>query len=391
MKPDLGGKSILDLKRLRQHPQELLHAARLRGTDVQTDELLRMDEERRQRLAEAEELKTLRNAAAKKLGAAKKQQKPEAEVSAFTEEVRALGARADQLDLQLAQLDAAIESALLALPNYLHDSVPTDSSKVVHCAGEIRFFPWEPKSCHEIARDLALYDARFQPACALQGLGARLERALTNYCLDACGESGYQEMNGLPLSGLGSDGLSPLSLLRDRIISESELPLRLCTVSMGSPAAENNLPCERYRRFARVELLCAAAPEQADQETGRMLACMEQMLQNLQIPCRTVLLSAAQTAACALRTYSVEVWMPSRNRYETAALISDCGDFQARRDGARYRAHTGGKPQYVFTVAAIGMTIPTLAGALLENHQNEDGSAAVPKALLSYLGTDVIR
>lgn len=423
---------MLDIKRIRQNPEELNAAMRSRGKEIPIGELLACDEERRSLLTRVEEKKALRNGVSKKIGQTKKQGASETEVTKIMDEMRRAGNEIAELDEKIALVDAKMESILLSLPNYPHMSVPCgrdDQDNIEQRRWGIpRKFDWEPKAHWDIGADLNILDweaaakisgARFT---VYRGLGARLERAVINFFLNTHVESGYDEIyppymvTRATMTGTGqlpkfeedaykvnedmflipTAEVPVTNLYRDMILDASRLPIRHCAYSTcfraeAGSAGRDTRGLIRQHQFNKVELVKITTPEQSYDELESMTASAEKVLKLLGLPYRVVTLCSGDMGFSAAKTYDIEVWMPSYNRYVEISSCSNCEDFQARRAAIRYREKHGDKPQYVHTLNGSGVAVGRTVAAILENYQNEDGTVTVPDVLIPYMGTDLIR
>lgn len=424
---------MLDVKRIRQNPQELRDMLQNRNKDASiVDAFLQNDEQKRKLMAEVEEKKALRNQTSKQIGIAKKKGASEAETAAIMEEMRALGETIAALDAQIAALDETLNDFLMSTPNYPSDTVPVgldDSANVEQRRwGTPRAFAWEPKPHWDIGTDLKILDfdgaakisgARFT---VYRGLGARLERAIISFFLDTHTEAGYEEV--LPpymvtratMTGTGqlpkfeedaykvdpNTFLIPTAevpvtnLYRDMILDGDTLPIRHCAFSAcfrseAGSAGRDTRGLIRQHQFNKVEMVKVTKPEQSYDELESMTAEAEKVLQLLGLPYRIVCLSTGDMGFSAAKTYDLEVWMPSYGRYVEISSCSNCEDFQARRANIRYREAPKDKPQFCHTLNGSGVAVGRTVAAILENYQNEDGSVTVPEALRPFMKTDIIR
>jgi len=180
------------------------------------------------------------------------------------------------------------------------------------------------------------------------------------------------------------------NLVREKILDEKELPLRFtactpCFRAEAGAAGKDTRGMIRQHQFTKVELVSITAPEASLAEHDRMLCCAEEVLKRLKLPYRVVTLCTGDMGFASQKTYDIEVWLPGQNRYREISSVSVCGDFQARRMNARYRAHDG-KPRFVHTLNGSGVAVGRALVAVLENYQNQDGSVTVPEALRVYMG-----
>ncbi|MEG2315487.1 MAG: serine--tRNA ligase [Clostridia bacterium] len=423
---------MLDIKRIRQNPQELMDALKARNKDISLDEFLSEDEQRRKLMAQVEEKKALRNATSKKIGEAKKNRVSESETAAIMEEMRTLGDEIGAIDADVAKLDAAMELFLMCVPNFPHASVPVgadDRSNVEQRRwGTPRAFGWEPKAHWDIGTDLHILD--FDTAAKVsgarftfyRGLGARLERAIINFFLNTHVENGYDEVyppymvTRAAMTGTGqlpkfeedaykvdkdtflipTAEVPVTNMYRDMILEGAQLPIRHCAYSTcfraeAGSAGRDTRGLIRQHQFNKVEMVKIAKPAESYEELESMTAEAEKVLQMLGLPYRVVTLSTGDMGFSAAKTYDIEVWMPSYGRYVEISSCSNCEDFQARRAGIRYRDNPKDKPQFAHTLNGSGVAVGRTVAAILENYQNEDGTVTVPEALVPYMGTDLIK
>ena len=422
---------MLDIKRIRQNPQELRDALKARNKDISIDQLLSDDEERRRLMADVEEKKALRNSVSKKIGMAKKNGASDEEMAAIMNEMRTLGDEIDADDAKVAEIDERMNTFLLTLPNYPHASVPLgidDRDNVeVRRWGEPRQFGWEPKAHWDIGTDLGILD--FDSAAKISGarftvyrdLGSRLERSVINFFLNTHVDNGYREvyppymvtrstMTGtgqLPKFEEDAYKVDPdtfliptaevpvTNLYREMILDGSQLPIRHCAYSAcfraeAGSAGRDTRGLIRQHQFNKVEMVKIARPEESYDELESMTAEAEKVLQLLGLPYRVVTLSSGDMGFSAAKTYDIEVWMPSYNRYVEISSCSNCEDFQARRANIRYRENPKDKPRFAHTLNGSGVAVGRTVAAILENYQNEDGTVTVPEVLVPYMGTDRI-
>lgn len=375
---------MLDIKRIRQNPQEILHSLHTRRADFSLDDLLAMDEQRRELLAAVEEKKALRNTASKQMGLAKKKGASAAEDLMQT--MRKLGTEIETLDAQIAQIDQKMDELLCTIPNLPHESVPVgadESANVeVRLWGSPRVFLWEPKSHREIGEDLGILSTEQASFRAVyRGMGAQLKRAVINLMLDTHASIGYEEVHFSVSSVPDSMEESVLQLYQERILNASQMPVCHCYLSEG-----------RYKNaLDAVKLVKICRPEESYAELEHMTVSAEKVLQLLGLPYRVVCLSTGSMDFSAAKTYAVEVWMPSCRRYVPLSSCSNCEDFLARRMGIRYRTNPKEKPQYVHTLNGRGAVVAQTIDAILENFQNDDGSVTLPEVLVPYMRTEFIK
>ena len=423
---------MLDIKRIRQNPQELRDALKARNKDISIDEFLAQDEKRRALMAQVEEKKALRNAESKKIGEIKKRGGSDEEVAGIMEEMRKVGDEIAAFDADIAELEAAMDAFLMTVPNFPHESVPLgrdDHDNVEKRRwGTPREFGWTPKAHWDIGTDLGILD--FDTAAKVsgarftfyRGLGARLERAIINFFLNTHVENGYDEVyppymvTRATMTGTGqlpkfeedaykvdkdtflipTAEVPVTNMYREMILDGAQLPIRHCAYSTcfraeAGSAGRDTRGLIRQHQFNKVEMVKIAKPEQSYDELESMTAEAEKVLQLLGLPYRVVTLCTGDMGFSAAKTYDIEVWMPSYGRYVEISSCSNCEDFQARRAGIRYRETPKAKPQFAHTLNGSGVAVGRTVAAILENYQNEDGTVTVPEALRPYMGTDIIK
>jgi seryl-tRNA synthetase len=424
---------MLDPTLLRSQLAEL--AARLRetrGFDLDVAALETLESERKQLQVRTQELQNLRNTRSKAIGQAKANGD---DVAALMAEVAGFGDELKASEVRLDAIRAQIEAIALGLPNLPDASVPqgSDESGNVeqHRWGTPRVFAFAVKDHVELGArngrldgDVAakLSGARFT---VLRGQLARLHRALAQFMLDLhCGEHGYEEtnvpllVNAESMRGTGQlpkfeedlfatevgEGASaskryliptsevPLTnLVRDEILDADTLPLRmaahsLCFRAEAGSHGRDTRGMIRQHQFEKVELVSIARPDESGTEHERLTRCAEVVLERLGLPYRRVLLCTGDMGFAAVKTFDLEVWLPSQDSYREISSCSNCGDFQARRMQVRWRSPATGKPELVHTLNGSGVAVGRALIAVMENYQNADGSITVPEALRSYMG-----
>jgi seryl-tRNA synthetase len=420
---------MLDIRRIRQNPQELTDALQKRNSAFDLKPFLAMETERLALQARSETLKSRRNEANKAIAQAKR---AGSDAQAVLEEMKQVGDEISALDARLRDIELAVEDTLLRLPNYPHTSVPVgrdDSQNAEQRRwGEPRVFEWTPKPHWDIGVDLGILDfetgakvsgARFT---FLRGQGARLERSITQFYLDTHVSDGFDEVyppymvTRASMTGTGqlpkfeedaykvtpdlflipTSEVPVTNMYRDMILDGSALPIRhvaysVCFRSEAGSAGRDTRGYIRQHQFNKVEMVKICRPEQSYEELESMTRQAEKVLQLLKLPYRVVCLSTGDMGFSAAKTYDIEVWMPSYNRYVEISSCSNCEDFQARRAAIRFRAEPKAKPQLCHTLNGSGVAVGRTLAAILENYQNADGTVTVPNALRPYMKTDVIR
>lgn len=422
---------MLDIRKIRQNPEALAEAMkhrRSKGADVTA--FLEMDERRRALMWEVENKKAQRNLASRSIGL---RQAGGEDASEEKAQMRLLSDEIKALDAEIAELDAGVNDFLYKIPNIPHSSVPVgadDTENVeVRRHGEPTRFDFEPQAHWDIGTNLGLLDfaaagkitgARFT---VYRGLGARLERAIISYFLDTHTQNGYTEIlppymvNRDSMTGTGqlpkfeedafkvagtdyflipTAEVPVTNLHRGDILEMEDLPIKYCAYSAcfrqeAGSAGRDTRGLIRQHQFNKVELVKFALPENSYDELESLTNDAERVLRGLGLPYRVVVLSTGDLGFSSAKTYDIEVWMPSYNRYVEISSCSNFEDFQARRANIRFRRAKTLKPELVHTLNGSGVAVGRTVAAILENYQQADGSVIVPKALRPYMGTDVLR
>jgi len=432
---------VLDIKLIREKTgfvRERL-ATRGAGDETKLDEILRLDEQRRKALGEVEALKSQRNRVSKEIGALMGQKKF-AEAEAKKAETKDLGDQIATIDQAAAAAETARDALMLQLPNLPHASVALGKSAgdnpEVRVNGAKANYDFKPKSHVELCETLKLVD--FARAAKLSGSGfllytnwgARLERALISFLLDLhITEHDYTEVSppfmvgeqcmvgvgqfpkfkdqyyGVAEGGraeeLGKLYLIPTAetpvanIHREEILAEKQLPVKYCAYTPcfrgeAGAAGVGTRGMIRVHQFDKVELIKIVKPEQGYDELEKMVANAEKVLQLLGLHYRVILLCTGDMGFGSAKTYDIEVWAPGQGSYLEVSSCSNCEDFQSRRMNLRFKTETG-ENRFPHLLNGSGTALARLFVALIETHQQADGSVKIPPALQPYLKTDVIR
>ncbi len=413
---------MLDLKFIRENTEIVRQAIANRHDTTPLDEIIKLDSERRQKIAELEEVRRNR-----------KQTSRERQADA-AEEGRALRNKIRDLEDETKNLDTKLTDLLLQMPNIPGPKVPIgkDSSEnvVIRSWGEPRKLPFDPKPHWELGESLNIIDfergvklsgTRFY---ILRGLGARLQRAIIAFMLDLhTTEHGYTEIyppymvKKECLYGAGqlpkfADNLYhdaeedywwvptaevPLTNLhRDEIIPPGILPFHYvaytaCFRREKMSAGKDTRGIKRGHQFDKVEMYKFTEPEKSAEELEKMVHDAEDVCRRLELPYRIVQLCTGDIGFGATMSYDVEVWSPGCQEWLEVSSCSNCGDFQARRTNIRYRPASDAKPQYVHTLNGSGLALPRIMIAIMENYQQADGTIAVPEVLQDFVRAKVIK
>jgi seryl-tRNA synthetase len=417
-----------DLSHFRSNLEAVAAKLADRGFTLDVEVFRAADSKRRAALTEIEALKAQRNAESQQIG---KKKKAGEDTEALQAAVRGIGERITALDEQVKGIDEEFKLMLAGIPNLPHASVPIGQSEAdnveISKSGVIPQFDFEPKSHWDLGPELGILDferaakitgARF---AVYYGLGAKLERALTNFMLNLhTQEHGYTEVlppflvNSASLFGTGQlpkfaedlfrcEGwdlwLAPTAevpvtnLFRDETLDLDRLPIRLtaATSCFRSEAGSHGRDVRgiiRQHQFQKVELVAFTKPEDSYAEHERLTRCAEEVLEKLGLPYRRMLLCTTDMGFSSAKTYDLEVWLPGQSVYKEISSCSNFESFQARRAGIRYRA--GKKNEFVHTLNGSGLAIGRTWVAIIENYQQKDGTVVVPEVLRPFLDAEVI-
>lgn len=422
---------MLDIKLIRQEPDKVKAALARRKEEDKIDELLSLDQRRRDVLYEAEQLKSKQNAVSKEIPKIKKEG---GDVAPIFAEMKELSEKIKGHDAELRELDEAIHALMLRIPNIPNPTVPdgdTDEDNVeIRRFGEPTKFDFEPQAHWDLGESLNILDfasaakitgARFT---VYRGLGARLERAIINYFLNMHTEQhGYTEIfppymvhrnsmigtgqlpkfeeDAFKVTGteyflIPTAEVPVTNLYRDQILSADQLPIKhvaysACFRAEAGSAGRDTRGLIRQHQFNKVELVKFTEPENSYEELEKLTNDAENVLKGLGLPYRVVKICVGDLGFTAAMKYDIEVWMPSYGRYVEISSCSNFEDFQARRAGIKYRKSPTDKPQFVHTLNGSGVAIGRTVAAILENYQNANGSVRIPDALKPFMGVDEIR
>ena len=414
-----------DIRAIRDAPAAFDAALARRGLSAQSPAILAVDKARRLAIHTVEKLKAEMNLSSKQVGQAKAAG-DDALFNSLREGLAKKKGLIAEAETQANDEDIRLRDILMGLPNIVYDDVPDGTSDTdnieVHRFGNPRNFPFTPREHYQLpaAQGLdfetaaKLSGARF---VVLRGAMARLHRALGQFMLDMQTEEhglteiitpvlvreaamvgtgqlpkftadSYQTTGGWWLIPTAEVTLT--NTVAGAILDAAALPIRMtaltqCFRSEAGSAGKDTTGMLRQHQFEKVEMVSITRPDQSEAEHQRMTDCAQNVLQALELPYRTVSLCTGDIGFGARRTYDIEVWLPGQNTYREISSISTCGDFQARRMNARFRA-PGGKPEYVHTLNGSGLAIGRTLIAVLENGQQADGSVNLPKSLHAYLG-----
>jgi len=419
---------MLSLQALRKDPESAKAALAKRGEDGHlqaVDELLSIDERRREAIQSVEELKARRNEVSREIGALKREGKDAQDRIA---EMRTVGDQISELDGIVSESDGRIRQLLLNLPNLPATEVPPggeEDNVVVREWGTKPEFSFQPRPHWELGESLALLDLPRGAKVSgsgfpvLRGRGARLQRGLIDYMVDLhTAEHGYEELR-IPylvteetMIGTGQlpkfaeesylttrDGLwlvptaevPVTNLYRDELLAAEDLPMRFtayspCFRREAGAAGKDTRGLLRVHQFDKVELVRYETPERSREALEELTREAEMVLERLGLTYRTVILAAGDLGFSASMTYDLEVWAPGVEKWLEVSSCSIFTDFQARRANLRFRPAAGRKPEFVHTLNGSALALPRLMVALLETYQDETGGVTLPEPLHPYAG-----
>ena len=432
---------MLDIKLIREKTDFVRSHLAMRGAGDEKliDGILQADEQRRKILVEVEALKSQRNRVSKEIGALMGQKKL-AEAEAKKAETKDLGEKISALDKQAVESESARDTLMLRLPNLPHESVPlgksAEDNPEIRVHGAKLNYDFKPKSHVELCESLKLVD--FARAAKLSGSGfllytnwgARLERALISFLLDLhITQHDYTEVSppfmvgehclvgvgqfpkfkdqyygvaeGDDAKNLGKLYLVPTAetpmanIHREEILAEKQLPIKYCAYTPcfrgeAGAAGVGTRGMIRVHQFDKVELIKIVKPEHGYDELEKMVANAEKVLQLLGLHYRVIMLCTGDMGFGSAKTYDIEVWAPGQGSYLEVSSCSNCEDFQSRRMNLRFKTETG-ENKFPHILNGSGTALARLFVALIETHQQADGSVKIPEALQPYLKTDCIR
>lgn len=416
---------MLDPKLLREHLDQVVQALSLRGYQFDIDTYRQLEEKRKQCQVETEKLQNLRNVRSKEIGKMISEGK---EVISQRSEMEEIAGQLKQQENDLEEIQAQVHRLLSEMPNIPHTSVPKGNSEEdnveIRKWGEPREFDFEVKDHVTLGEDLKLMD--FASAAKISGARfvvlyqhlARLQRALIQFMLDLHTSAGYVEVyvpylvKSSTLYGTGQlpkfgedlfhvKGESELSLIptaevpvtnlvRDQIIASEQLPLKFvahtpCFRSEAGSYGRDTRGMIRQHQFEKIELVQIVKPETSYETLEELTRQAESVLQSLELPYRVMALCTGDLGAISTKTYDLEVWMPSQNKYREISSCSNFEAFHARRMNARFKDGNH-KPEFVHTLNGSGLAVGRTLVAIMENYQDREGKIHIPKVLQPYLG-----
>jgi len=419
---------MLDVTLLRERPEVVRESLMKRGYDTAPlEHILQIDTKRRRLITESDRLRHRRKELSREIGERKKRGE---QADDLIHKVQSIKTQLETMEKELKSIEQEFDDLRLLLPNIPDPDVPVGqdetANRVVETHGEVRDFGFEVRPHWEVGARLGILDMERGARIAgshfplFVGDGARLVRALINFMLDLhTREHGYLEVwppllvNRATMTGTGQlpkfeddmyrterDGLFlvptaevPLvSLHAGRTLSFARLPLRYvaytpCFRREAGAYGAKTRGLLRVHQFDKVELVSFTTEDQSEKEHSHMLDCAKKVLDKLGLVYRVVLLCTGELGFAARKCYDIEIWAPGVGRWLEVSSVSNCGDFQARRLGIRYR-EPGGRPRLCHTLNGSGVALARLVAAILEQFQNEDGSVMVPEVLRGAVGRE---
>ena len=415
---------MIDLKILRENPNAIRHSQKVRGEDVAVvDQLIEADALSRTALSEFETIRAEQNALSKSVGAAKGDEK-----TALLENAKELANKVKAADAKRSELEAKTREYLLKISNLIDLEAPVggeEDFKVLEEIGKPRDFKsegFEPKDHVELGKLLKAIDTERGAKVAgsrsyyLTGPGAMLEFALVNFAISSAVKAGFipvippvlvnpAAMEGTGFLGQAAENVYHLEEDDVYLVGTSEVPLAAyhmdeivenlpiryagyssCFRREAGTYGKDTRGIIRVHQFDKVEMFSFIKPEDAKAEHLRLLEWEKDFLKAMEVPFRVIDVASGDLGSSAIRKFDCEAWIPTQNSYREVTSTSNCTEFQARRLNIRYRDESGTKP--VATLNGTLVAVPRMIVAILENHQNKDGTVNVPMALRPFLGID---
>lgn len=416
---------MLDLKFIRENADAVQEMLKNRGSNIDLQEFMKLDLERREILSETEMLRNKRNTESAEVARRKKAGEDASEIIA---EMGKVSATIKELEVKLAEIDEKVTYLQMILPNMYAENTPIGADEndnvEIRTWGTPKELSFEAKEHWEIGENLGILD--FERGAKLggsrftiyRGAGARLERALINFMLDIhTTEHGYTEhltpflvrkevcegTGQLPkfeddmykttddMFLISTSEITLTNIHRQEILNESDLPKYYtayspCFRREAGSYGRDLKGLIRQHQFNKVEMVKLATPETSYEELEKMVLNAETILQRLGLPYRVIQLCSGDMGFSAAKTYDLEVWLPGQKKYREISSCSNCGEFQARRMGLKYRPEGNSKSEFCHTLNGSGLAVGRTLLAIMENYQQEDGSFLIPEVLVPYMG-----
>ena len=418
---------MIDPKLIRHHTKIVLDSLSKRKNDFNLDEYLSTEETARTIQTKVENLRSSKNKLTKTIGSSELDAEAKEKIVG---EVHEINESLKESEATLEELSREVKNLSLQLPNVLHESVPEgdneDDNVEIRQWGDIREFSFKPKDHTQLGEDSGSID--FQSASKISGSRfaviidkyAQLHRSLIHFmldiqtnvndyteyyvpsiirseCLEGTGqlpkfaEDQYKIENEEDLYLIPTAEVPLTNLVRESIIETNQLPIKMvahtpCYRQEAGSYGQDTRGMIRQHQFEKVELVHIVKPEESYQALEELTENAESILIKLGLPYRVMLLCSSDTGFAAAKTYDIEVWLPSQNKYREISSCSNCESFQARRMKARFKDLTTNQNEYLHTLNGSGLAVGRTFIAILENYQNEDGTITIPEALRPYMG-----
>lgn len=414
---------MLDFKLLRKERNKVAHGIARRGINLDILSIAALDEKRLAVSSKLETMQRTMNEAAAEIGKLVREKKDAGSAKARMKE---LSDGIKEKEAALHDIEKEVSDIAMLIPNIPDDSVPDGQSeednRLVRSWGNPPKFDFEPRSHVEIGEKLGILDMKRAAKLSgsrfalYSGAGAKLERALISFMLNRQSDNGYEEIlppfmvNGKAMTGTGQlpkfaddlfkiedgdyylipTGEVPLTnMYADEILDGDRLPIKMCGCTPcfrreAGSYGKDTAGIIRLHQFNKVELVKIVKPEDSMAELESLTADAERILQELELPYRVMELCTGDLGFGAAKTYDLEVWVPSQNRYREVSSCSNFTDFQARRAKIRFRRDKNSRPELAHTLNGSGLAVGRTVVALLENFQQKDGSVTIPKILREH-------
>ena len=422
---------MLDIKLIRENPDKIKKSIKDRNLNIDIDQLIAIDAERRSLLTEADKLKNLRNTESSEIAKLKKEGKDN---SVKLAEMKTISQKIKEIDSKVGELNTKIHHIMINIPNIPDSSVPVGpdaaTNKQIRAWGKLPNFSFKPLDHIELGKKLSIMD--FQASAKLSGSGfslftgdgAKLVRALMSFMIDLhTSKHGYREVwppllvnrasmiatGQLPkleedMYALKDDELFLIptaevpvtNIHRDDVLEEDKLPIYYtaytpCFRREAGSYGKDTKGLSRVHQFDKVEMVKFVKPETSYDELEKLLKDAEEVLQLLKLPYRVQLLSTGDISFAASKCYDIEAWAPGSKTWFEVSSCSNFEDFQARRGNIKFKNKKTNKLEYVHTLNGSGVAFARLIIAILENYQCKDQTIKIPKALRSYMGKKIIK
>ena len=420
---------MLDSKIIKDNPQIIRDMLKARAVEFDFDELIELDQKRRDFILKTDEMRKKKNQVALEISQKKKSG---GDISPILAEMKNISGELAKLESLQAEIEKKYAKLALTIPNLIHESVPVGKDETANIEikkwGIIPKFDFKINDHIDISENLDLVDLERAAKVAgarfyyLKNDLVRLNQSLIHYALDFLAEKNYslvqppyminrQSMEGAIIADdfeeviykienedlymIGTSEHAMAAMRSDEIIEGKDLPLRYAGVSPcfrkeAGAHGRDQKGIFRVHQFDKIEQFVFARPEESWKEHERMLSVAEEFYQNIEIPYKVMLLSSGDMGKVSAKTYDIEAWMSGQNAYREIVSCSNCLDFQARRLKIRFRDKTNEETQYLHTLNSTLVATSRVLVSIMENFQTKDGHIVIPKILQKYMGKNII-